>query len=395
MISQRLIGPLFYAGTLISSIGSFAFNVSMIAFLQRAGFSLAEVGAILGLQRLIPTAVVGLWGHYTDRISPRKIVLIAEVGAAIATGVLLLLWKGPGSNLILFGAVCIVRATIVTFQIGSRTKITKLLGDGTFKSSSKNAIWFNKATQGATLFGGAIGWVIITNFSLEAAILLDGATFLINGIIALLLPNLEGEAPSSPSRPEKIRQKFADLFSSNPKSAALDLILAAAMMGTVAFQSRFGGNDQSWTAIYMAGFGLAVWIAGFLEQGPSSKISSLPFWITLAASFVCIGTVGQPGVVTAIFFFTKDLSYWILFHRISSHIQADTPVDRMGSVSSARMTLMISILASGEILTGAWSPFVSLFADGLLRGIIAMSATVLLISMRKKHKEAADGRATL
>ena len=76
---------LFYSGTLISSIGSYVFNICLIAFMAKAGFDLFHVSLILGLQRLVPILITGVLGQYTDRVSPRQAVVALELGAAVAS----------------------------------------------------------------------------------------------------------------------------------------------------------------------------------------------------------------------------------------------------------------------------------------------------------------------
>lgn len=56
----------FYLGTLVSSVGSFTFNVCLVAFMVRARFDLFHVSLILGLQRLIPVVVTGALGYMSE-----------------------------------------------------------------------------------------------------------------------------------------------------------------------------------------------------------------------------------------------------------------------------------------------------------------------------------------
>jgi MFS family permease len=377
-VKKASSAPLFYLGTLISSIGSFAFNVSMIAFMLKSGFELWNATAIIGLNRLLFAGVMTSIGHITDRVSARSVVAVTEVIAAGTSLCLYLLWVGADTNYPLFAGLCIARGAVVSFQIGSRAKIAKLLSENSFAGNSKNAIWLNKATQGATLFGGVVGFVIIRYFDFKTAIVLDGLTFIANGFFTILLPDFNHVADPAQLH-VSWHQKFSNYFKFNKQAAILDVVLAVSMMGTVAFQSRMAGVTQSWNGLYLASFGLAVWVAGFLENGITSKLRSAPYWIVLGASFIALGALGGPGPATLIVMFIKDLAYWIILHRISAHIQTDTPSRHTGSVASARMTIMISILAVGEIMVGAWIPVVPVSMDGLLRAVIAISVASLLL----------------
>lgn len=377
------VAPLFYFGTLISSVGSFAFNLALIAFMLKSGFDLVHASLIIGLQRFVPIVVTSVWGHLTDVLPVKRTVIVAEGIAVLSSLGLFFLWKGADTSYFLFSMICILRSIVVSFQLGSRSKISKFLADGTYAGNSRQAIWLNKATQGATLFGGLFAWIIIQYFNLETAILFDAFTFALNGVIVFLLPDFESSTEKE-NKTVSWNQKFFDLFQYNARAAGLDILLAISMMGTVAFMARAAGESQSWSGLFMAGFGLAVWVSGYLERGITSRLPTFPYWIGLGLSFLLIAKFHKAGVGTLALFFMKDLCYWTIYHRISSHIQMDTPTQKMGGVISARIGIMIFILAMGEILVGAWSSFVSIGSESLVRGAIAVGiGMVLLLQPRK------------
>lgn len=378
-MNSKFAAPAFYLGTLVSSVGSLSFNVCLIAFMVKAGFGLADASLIIGLQRLIPVIVTALWGQHTDRFSPRKTVIACELVAALSSILLLKIWNGSNSHYISILALCVLRAVVVSFQTGSRTKLAKQLSDGTYSGNSTHAIWFNKATQGATLFSGLIAWFIIQNFTLEAAIVFDAVTFLISGFAVLAFAPKGEDEQHSVDAPVWT-EKFRALFKYNPRAALLDLVLAVSMMGTVAFMARMADGDQTWTGKFMASYGLAVWLAGFLERKITCRISSAPFWIAMSISFAILGLLGAPSWLALVVFFAKDLCYWIILHRISSYIQNDSPTALIGSISSARTSAMISILAIGEILVGAWSGVVPLWLEGAARALTLFVVAVYLVA---------------
>jgi MFS family permease len=389
---KAAIAPLFYFGTLASSVGTFTFNIALIAFMLKSGFHLGHASLIIGLQRFTPVAVNGLWGHFTDRFRPSLTVAFAEAIAAVSSVALLLAWSGPHTNYALLVSIC-VRAIVVSFQMGSRCKITKLFSDETYAGNSKHAIWLNKATQGATLFGGLLSWIIIRYFNFETAVIFDAATFLLSGAIAFSIPDFANTKDEC-SDDVSWHKKFSDLFRFNSRSARLDILLVIPMMGTVAYMARLAGSDQSWTGIYMATYGLAVWAAGFLERSTTSKVASCPFWIILGVSYLMLGFIPGPNFLTVLIFFVKDLAFWIVFHRISAHIQTDTPVSKIGGVMSARNCIITLILTSGEVLVGAWSGIVPLSVDSAWRGILAVSVGLVLIAVSTR-KVALAGRPAL
>lgn len=376
-MKKQTVAPLFYFGMLVSSVGSFAFSMALIAFMLKSGFPLWQATLIIGLRRFVPVLMTGAWGHLTDNLPARWTVAIAEGIAAVSSVILLFIWNGASTVYPVLAAVVIVRAVVVSFQTGSRAKITKLLSDDSYKENSRHAIWMNKATQGATLLGGLFAWLIIEKFNLQTAIIFDAATFVLNGVIVLLLPDLE--ANSAAAGRVSWHQKFSDLFGFNRRAAVMDAVLALSMMGTMAYMSRLAGENQSWAGLYMASFGLAVWVSGYLERGVTSRLPTFPYWLTLGGSFFLLGQLQGPGILALSVFFIKDLSYWTIFHRISSHIQIDTPTDRIGGVTSARISIMTTILAGGEVLVGAWSNVVPVAADSWFRAFVAVGVGVYLV----------------
>ena len=383
---------LFYLGQFLSSMGSLTFNLCLVAFMPQAGFDLAQISLILGLQRFIPVFIMGVWGHLTDTLNPKTTIVVLEILAGLLSMSLLLIWNESHTNYIVFLSVCVLRAVLVNFQTGSRVKLSKLLSDGSYQSNAKHAIWQMKATQGATLFAGLMGLVLIKFLSLKTAIILDFLSFLTNGLIILFIPSHKEEKNISQSISWK--QKFSDHFKYNKQAAILDIALAISIGGLISFFARVSGENHIWNALFLTSYGLSVWIAGFLERSAAKKYSSTPFWIVMSISFILLGKFGGPNVESLILMFIKDISYWVILHRISGHIQNDTPAHSIGAVSSARFAIMVVILSVGEILVGAWSSLVPLYVESTLRAIVAL-ATGLGIMMAKKNVGVESDRPAL
>ncbi len=376
---------LFYLGQFLSSMGSLAFNLCLVAFMPQAGFDLGQISLILGLQRFIPVFILGVWGHLADQFSAKKTVVVLEVLAGIVSLLLLWTWNETQTNYILFLGLCVFRAVLVNFQTGSRVKISKLLSDGSYDSNAKHAIWQMKASQGATLFAGLIGLVLIQYLSLKVAILIDLATFLVNGLIVYFMPDEEKINQSNQGN-ISWSTKFKEHFIFNKRAAILDIGLAVSVGGLISFFARVAGDSAVWNALFLTSYGLSVWIAGFMERSFAKKFSSIPFWFVLGGSFLLLGQIAGPTVETLIVMFIKDISYWVILHRISGHIQADTPVSAIGAVSSARFAIMVIILSVGEILVGVWSKIIPIETETLLRAAVAISIGIGLVVLSSTKK---------
>lgn len=397
-MKQRAVAPLFYFGILISSIGSGAFGTALFSFLILNHFSLSQAALLLGLQRLIPTFVVAVSGHWTDRWSARVTIIAAEVFAAFLSLALIFVWHGQDSNLIAIAALSISRTVIVFFQLGSRAKISKILSGDSFAGNSRHAMWLNKATQGGSLFSGALAWAFVTYGSLEAAIIFDFATFVLNGLIVYLLPKLADTIFLADSADVRTRadigerwfEKFRDYFTLNRELMWFDVALFACTGGLIAYGARIAGNEPGWAGLFVAAYGLAVWVAGFMERSLTSKFSTVPYWIGIAVSYLVMGQFEQASLAAVGVSFVKDFCFWVIFHRVSSHLQMRTPVRKMGSVTSARSVMIVVISAGGEMLVGAWSNVVSLPVESAVRALIAISVGVYLFAAARARTVRAE-----
>lgn len=390
------IAPLFYSGVLISSIGTGAFGTAMFAFLIVNKFSLADAALLLGLQRLVPTVVVAMAGHWTDRWSPRTTIVVAEVIAAAVSLALLLIWHGPETSLLILGFLSVGRAVIGSFQLGSRAKISKILSGSTYAGNSRHAMWLNKATQGASLFSGGLAWLFVTYGSLEGAIVFDFATFVLNGVIVFAIPNLEDSekstAGASANSPERWYQKFHSYMVDHRETFVNDVALFLCTGGLVAYSARIAGPEPGWAGLFVAAYGLSVWLAGFAERSITSKFSLTPFWVGIGASFLLLGQFERASLLAVFVSFLKDFCFWIIFHRVSSGLQMRTPMEKMGSVASARAVLIVAISAGAEIAVGAWSNFLSLPLESAMRAVlaIAVGATLYVLKRGRSRELSSD-----
>jgi hypothetical protein len=385
-LSARRIHLLFYLSTLLSSVGSMTFVVCLLVFLLKSGYSLAVAGAITGGNRLVPLVVNLLFGDAGDRVRANRLLIGTEVVAALLTGAMIVLWGHGQDAIALFVAASFLRASVVTLQMGARAKVSKLLSDSSYASNSKQAIWLNKTTQGATIFAGVIGWYAINNLSLEWVMAFDGLSYLFGGAIMLFVP-----APPPSTQPRtSITAKFRALYTASPRAAVADVVLAMAAAGATSFSARLAGPDLSWAALLMSAYGVSVWVTGFLERTEFVRGLGRGLWVALAVSLMGLGAVAGTGWLTWARFLSRDVFRWTLFHRVTAYIQADAPASQMAAVSAARSVQMTAIIASGEFLVGAWKDYVTVQQEGLIRGGLCLAfflITALSPRWRSSHAD--------
>jgi MFS family permease len=252
----------FYMGTLLSSVGSMTFTVSLLAFMLKENFSLFQASLILGASRLIPILISKILGGKADEYSPKTVVLVTEIGTALSSIGILFSWlQGKDSYWLLF-LFSVTRAMLMSFQNGSKSRVAREFADENYKSQSRHAIWLNKVTQGATLFAGILGWVAFRFLNFKTVIIFDAITFIINGIILFNL-SMHSE-PTQSTNKASIFKKFHDLYKFNPRAATLYLVLALVIMGTSSFTARLSGTHQELISLLLISYGLSV--MSFVKQ---------------------------------------------------------------------------------------------------------------------------------
>jgi hypothetical protein len=380
---------LYYFAVLLSSIGSLTFTISLVVFLAAGGPGAAFVGALIGAVRLAPIFVNLVFGDIGDHAPARRVVLLSELIAAILTLAMLATWRAGEQAFIWFAALCVLRGAVAATQQGSRAKISKLLSDGTFKSDSRHAMLLNKMTQGATIFAALAGWLVYRYGSLETAILIDATTFLIGGLVILLIPKSVDTISTPVNRGRGlITDKFANLYHFAPRAARLDLLLAFVSCGAAMFAGRLAASEPIWAAAIMGVYGAAVWVGGTIEAGIGRYIPESVAWLLLGATLFGATLLSETNLVwTVAVIFIKDIVKWILFHRYSAEIQHKIPAQRIASAYSTRMFQISAVAAAGEMLVGWASTWLPLTYDGLLRGGVCAVVALYLFASRTRSEQ--------
>ncbi len=228
------------------------FTISILGFMLLEGFDLFQASLIIGASKLVPILISTFFGDKADQLSPRKTIVLTEFGAALCSLGVLWSWDHGTQAYWYLASFAVFRSVLLSFQSGSKAKVSKELGDTTYNSQSKQAIWLNKATQGATLFAGVLGWVAIKFVNFETVIIFDAITFIINGVILYRLSVQESQG--APGLISSVFSKFKSLYSYNKKAATLDLLLAVTSLGYSSFLARLAGTNEAMIPLLMLAY---------------------------------------------------------------------------------------------------------------------------------------------
>ncbi len=75
----------FLAGCFLTSLGSTTYLICLLALASRMGIPTWYLGFLVGAQRLTVFVINMVWGHASDQIRPRTILLITEFGGVLGS----------------------------------------------------------------------------------------------------------------------------------------------------------------------------------------------------------------------------------------------------------------------------------------------------------------------
>jgi hypothetical protein len=368
-----MIATWFYAATFVSSLGSLAFSIAAIPFLLQAGYDLGLVGFFVAAHRITPMIASLVFGDLVDRVEARKLLITSECLAVLLTcGVA---WAWLRQDFGYFTTFACVRASLVAVQVGARARMTRTLASKDSPSERGHVIWLNKFSHGSVLFAALLSWAAASADNFIAVIALDGLSYVAGGFLMWFVriappkqsPELKSWRPSF-----NLVSKFRALYAVAPKPALADLALAIVATGTMAMTARLAGDDSTRIPLYITAYGVAVWASGFIEKTAIAQRFFKLYWYGIAIGMVMAFQCRISLVLSLAFVFLKDLSYWILFHRISYTIQESVKTNQLGAITAAKTVQLTMVLAIGEFLVGWWSGFVPVSIEGIWRGVFAL-----------------------
>lgn len=379
---------LLFGGQTISTIGDTLYAVALPWFILNNGGNPQELGIVLAAYGIPRVGSVLLGGWLSDRLRPRRLMLIADAVRALLVGLLaLLMFRG---NPVLW-QLCTIAVPLGffggAFMPASAAILPDLLVDDELQAG--NALSFS-STQGANLVGSAIAGVVVAVLSAGTAMAADALTFVVSaGSLAMMrattvATNNEPKA-DSPENPSDSTTEEAQI--SLGRFLRTSRMFQVALVVSTAANFCFGGllevalpalvhgpmhTGASGYGLILAAFGAGA-LAGGIFAGMLGKIKrkgliALLLWLVMAATFALVPYGGLAGAMI-----------WMLIGGIANSVgnvliltvlQLRIPRHLMGRVMGLFMfasfgTYPISV-ALGGVLTAQFGPAILFPFSGLL-----------------------------
>jgi len=176
---------LLFGGQTISTMGDALYTVALPWLILNNGGSAQDLGIVLTAYGIPRVGCVLLGGWLSDRLRPRRLMLIADTVRALLIGMLaaLALRGHPG-----LWELCAVAVLLGAFQGAFLPASMAILPDILQHEDLQagNALTF-ASTQGSTLVGSAIAGIVVATLASGTAFALDALTFVVSALSLALM----------------------------------------------------------------------------------------------------------------------------------------------------------------------------------------------------------------
>lgn len=371
----------FYLGTFLSSVGSLLLVMTIPAFFIANAIPATSIALSIGIHRFSGIAAAIWFGPTIDHFNAKKVILVTELVAAIATAGLWFGWQTqPTYGLGLFWASLGLRALALGAQTASRNRLVKVLADSNETKEASYVIWLTKATQGAHVISALVALGMLSTGNLGLAILFDGFTFLLSGAAVWMLPVNPQASPKTQKR--NLLSAFADFVRQHRDLVWQDGLLAVSVTGTILLMVKLSQSNPRHLIFLNLIFGACIWLSSIVAHRSQLRQHKNFYWSLLAAGFACLAMFSGNFLAVLASFFLAYMAYWILYHIYTVDIQTKTPLEMIGGVVAARTVFVAVILSLGELLGSKITLYLSLNQELWVRFAVCIVAMAMVLKTK-------------
>lgn len=355
---------LLWQGQFVSMLGSQAFSVAMIFWIKRQTDSASLLGLGM-LSQWVPAILLGPFGGtLADRMSRRRILILADVVrgvAAIALAALVLL--EPGRSGLILAGLLVLSAVMGACDAFFRPAISAAIPDLVPEEEVTRANSANRlALDVSTFLGQGLGGVFFRVIGPGILFLIDGITYLFSAFTEALI---RLPPPPPVARKTRWREAGADFwrelklglrYVASRKGLRFLLFLApleSLFMVTIVVLLPFFVEDflhvkPDWYGFLVAAFGGGSFLGSIVAGGTS--LTGRPrkwAYLACAAGFgvaaISLGLVRSPWLAMGWIFAAGVMSGFNTIHALSL-AQLTTPPELRGRVLGLFETLGLSAM---------------------------------------------------
>jgi len=346
----------------ISLIGS-RLSALALGFLVYRQTQQVTVLALIQFFDILPSIFISpISGMVADRLDRRKIMIVADIGSAIGTVLLLLSVVSGAFQVWHLYAVTFLQATCAVFQRPAiQASVTMLVPDE--QRPRANAL-FELSLPMAGIFAPVIAGLIFAVVGVAGAIVIDLLTFII-AISALVIVRIPAPPKSEEGQTEggflrQLTAGFAFLWSRRPLFILVSAFTLTNFFFTLAFGletayplARTGSEAVTGTLLGISSAGIVIGGAVLAWWGGTRRRihTMMPAVLATCVGVVLIGMAQQPIVLGAALFVTM-FAFGFINAPFNALVQAKVPPDLQGRVFSAIYQLSFIFIPIAYLLSG-------------------------------------------
>lgn len=171
---------LLFGGQTVSIIGDALYAVALPWLILTTGGSAQELGIVLAAYGIPRAGSMLMGGWLSDRLRPRRLMLIADIVRMLLVGILaaLAIWGHPA-----FWELCAIAVPLGAFGGAFMPAYMSILPDTLSAEDMQagNGLMMS-SLQGANMVGSASAGVIVAAFTAGVGLAIDAATFLVSAV---------------------------------------------------------------------------------------------------------------------------------------------------------------------------------------------------------------------
>jgi len=354
---------LFFAGQLISLIGTWMQSVAQSWLVYKLAHSALLLGAV-GFCGQIPILILAPFGGVVaDRVHRRTVVIAAQVSSMILAFVLALLTLTHHIKIWEIFALAIGMGIVNAFDIPARQSfIVEMVG----KEDMQNAIALNSSMfNGARIIGPAVAGLLVAAIGEGWCFLLNALSY-IAVIVGLLMMQVTKREihPASASAFGHIAEGFRYVRSTKPVRALLSLIAVVSVIGTpyavlmpiFADKILHGGPSALGYLMGSAGCGA---LCGALLLAARHGLKGLGLWVAMSSAGFGVSLIlfaqSRHLLTSEIALLPVGFCMMIQMASTNTLIQSMVPDRLRGRIMSVYSMVFMGMAPIGALMAGALS----------------------------------------